>query len=76
MKIKAFINVLNNHDNTRSHFRSLPRGSQFQGALISSPIIQHEADVGSMQFYMTDDHVPQHPGRERRKIETPMNVER
>ena len=73
--LAAFINVLNSHDGTGSHFISLQRGSLFHEALISLPIIQHETDIGSMQLSMTDDHVSQHPGLERRKKETPMNVE-
>ena len=73
--IDSFINVLNSHDGTGSHFISLQRGSLFHEALISLPIIQHETDIGSMQLSMTDDHVSQHPGLERRKKETPMNVE-
>lgn len=38
--LTAFINALNGKDGTGSHLVSVPRGSQLQEALISSPIIQ------------------------------------
>lgn len=44
--LTAFINVLNGKDGTGSHLVSVPRGSQLQEALISSPIIQGEDGLG------------------------------
>lgn len=38
--LTAFINALNGKEGTGSHLVSVPRGSQLQEALISSPIIQ------------------------------------
>lgn len=40
--LTTFINALNGKDGTGSHLVSVPRGSQLQDALISSPIIQGE----------------------------------
>jgi len=44
--LTAFINALNGKDGTGSHLVSVPRGSQLQEALISSPIIQGEDGLG------------------------------
>jgi len=44
--LKAFIDTLNGKDGTGSHLVSVPRGSQLQEALISSPIIQGEDGLG------------------------------
>jgi 26S proteasome regulatory subunit N10 len=41
-----FINALNGKDGSGSHLVSVPRGSQLQDALISSPIIQGEDGLG------------------------------
>lgn len=45
--LTAFINTLNGKDGTGSHLVSVPRGSQLQEALISSPIIQGEDGLGA-----------------------------
>lgn len=45
--LTAFINTLNGKDGTGSHLVSVPRGSQLQEALISSPIIQGEDGMGA-----------------------------
>lgn len=44
--LTAFINTLNGKEGTGSHLVSVPRGSQLQEALISSPIIQGEDGMG------------------------------
>lgn len=44
--LTTFINTLNGKDGTGSHLVSVPRGSQLQEALISSPIIQGEDGLG------------------------------
>ncbi|XP_070506308.1 26S proteasome non-ATPase regulatory subunit 4 isoform X2 [Chironomus tepperi] len=44
--LTAFINTLNGKEGTGSHLVSVPRGSQLQEALISSPIIQGEDGLG------------------------------
>jgi 26S proteasome regulatory subunit N10 len=44
--LTAFINALNGKDGSGSHLVSVPRGSQLQDALISSPIIQGEDGMG------------------------------
>jgi hypothetical protein len=44
--LTAFINALNGKEGTGSHLVSVPRGSQLQEALISSPIIQGEDGKG------------------------------
>jgi 26S proteasome regulatory subunit N10 len=44
--LTGFINTLNGKDGTGSHLVSVPRGSQLQEALISSPIIQGEDGTG------------------------------
>jgi 26S proteasome regulatory subunit N10 len=44
--LTSFINTLNGKDGTGSHMVSVPRGSQLQEALISSPIIQGEDGLG------------------------------
>jgi 26S proteasome regulatory subunit N10 len=45
--LTTFINTLNGKDGTGSHLVSVPRGSQLQEALISSPIIQGEDGLGA-----------------------------
>lgn len=45
--LTTFINTLNGKDGTGSHLVSVPRGSQLQEALISSPIIQGEDGMGA-----------------------------
>ncbi len=45
--LTAFVNTLNGKDGTGSHLVSVPRGSQLQEALISSPIIQGEDGMGA-----------------------------
>lgn len=44
--LKSFIDTLNGKDGTGSHLVAVPRGSQLQEALISSPIIQGEDGLG------------------------------
>lgn len=44
--LTSFINTLNGKEGTGSHLISVPRGSQLQEALISSPIIQGEDGLG------------------------------
>lgn len=44
--LTAFVNTLNGKEGTGSHLVSVPRGSQLQEALISSPIIQGEDGMG------------------------------
>jgi 26S proteasome regulatory subunit N10 len=44
--LTAFINALNGKEGTGSHLVSVPRGSQLQEALISSPIILGEDGLG------------------------------
>lgn len=45
--LTTFINTLNGKEGTGSHLVSVPRGSQLQEALISSPIIQGEDGMGA-----------------------------
>lgn len=45
--LTTFINTLNGKEGTGSHLISVPRGSQLQEALISSPIIQGEDGMGA-----------------------------
>lgn len=44
--LTGFINALNGKEGAGSHLVSVPRGSQLQDALISSPIIQGEDGMG------------------------------
>lgn len=44
--LTAFVNTLNGKEGTGSHLVSVPRGSQLQEALLSSPIIQGEDGMG------------------------------
>lgn len=52
--LTAFINTLNGKDGTGSHLVSVPRGSQLQEALISSPIIQGKLDNLNKFWVETD----------------------